>query len=91
MPILSSQVKSDLESDNMEERWYPKEWAWAQQRYIEEKNINDKTLFKTIPVVIGDYRFGETYHQQLPSCITAASAFETAKDNIEHLIRLIND
>ena len=39
MPILSSQVKSDLESNNMEERWYSKEWEWAQQRYEDETKI----------------------------------------------------
>lgn len=90
MPVLSSQVRSDLVSQNISDRWYLKEWDWAQRRYNEESNINSKPLIKTIPVVIGDYRFSETYHQQLPSCITAATAFETAKDNIEHLIRLIN-
>ena len=90
MPILSSQVKSDLESNNMEERWYSKEWEWAQQRYEDETKISGKLNFKTIFVAIGDYRFSESYHQKLPSCITAASAFETAKDNIENLIRLIN-
>jgi len=92
IPILSSQVKNDLISQNMNNRWYPQEWEWAQQRHDEEVTISgdSQPRFKTIPVVIGDYRFTEAYHQQLPSCITAASAFETAKDNIEHLIRLIN-
>ena len=90
MPILSSQVRNDLVSQDMCARWYMKEWGWAQQRYDEEASINGQPHIKTIPVVIGDYRFSEAYHQQLPSCITAATAFETAKDNIEHLIRLIN-
>ena len=90
MPILSSQVRSDLVSQDMSSRWYMKEWGWAQQRYDEETSINGQPHIKTIPVVIGDYRFSEAYHQQLPSCITAVTAFETAKDKIEHLIRLIN-
>lgn len=90
MPILSSQVKSDLESNNMEGRWYPKEWEWAQQRYVNEIKISGKSNFKTIFVAIGDYRYNESYHQKLPECITKASAFETAKDNVENLIRLID-
>ena len=91
MPILSSQVKSDLVSGTSH-RWYQKEWVCVQQRYDEEVTIcgDGQPRFKIIPVVIGDYRFTEGYHQQLPSCITAATAFETAKDNIEYLIRLIN-
>ena len=92
MPILSSQVKNDLISQGMGHRWYQKEWEWAQQRYANEKKIcvDAQRYLITIPVVIGDYRFTETCHQQLPSCITSASVFETAKENIEHLIRLIN-
>ena len=62
MHILSSEVKSDLESNNMEERWYPKEWEWAQQRYEDETKISGKLNFKTIFVAIGDYRFSESYH-----------------------------
>lgn len=92
MPILSSQVKNDLISQGMDHRWYQKEWGWAQQRREEEVSISSDSQprFKTIPVVIGDYRFSEVYHQHLPTCITAASAFETAKNSIEYLIRLIN-
>ena len=92
IPLLSSQVRSNLLLQGIGCRWYQQEWEWAQQRYTNEKNIynDNQPRFKTIPVVIGDYRFTEAYHQQLPSCITAATAFETAKDNIEHLIRLIN-
>ena len=92
MPILSSQVKSDLTSKDLGDRWYQKEWAWAQQRYDAETNIasDSQPRFKTIPVVVGDYRFSEPYHQALPHCLTAASAFETAKDDIENLIRMIN-
>lgn len=92
LPILSSQVKSDLTSKDLGDRWYQKEWIWAQKRYDEETNIasDEQPRFKVIPIVIGDYRFSEPYHLKLPSCITDASAFETAKDNIENLIRLIN-
>ena len=92
MPILSSQVKYDMTSDKQSERWYYQEWLWAQSRHDEEKNISidGQALFKVIPIVVGDYRFNEDYHQQLPPCIIGATAFEMAKDNIEHLIRLIN-
>ena len=90
MPILSSQVKDDLLRQT--ERWYQKEWDWAKTRHDEETAIsgNGQAQFKVIPVVVGDYRYSESYHQQLPKCLTAATAFETAKDNIEHLVRLIN-
>ena len=90
MPVLSSQVKEDLVSHTV--RWYQKEWQMAQSRRDEETGVDGEgqARFKVIPVVVGDYRFNEDYHQQLPSCITAATAFETAKDHIEHLIRLIN-
>ena len=88
LPILSSQVKDDLVAKN--QRWYQSEWQWAQSRHDEEVNINGQAQFKVIPVAIGDYRYNESYHLQLPACITGVTAFETAKNNIEHLIRLIN-
>ncbi len=91
LTLLSSQVKSDLESCSLGSRWYQKEWEWVQQRRDDENTVTGgQSLFTIIPVIIGDYRFTESYHQKLPPCITAASAFETAKDNIEHLIQLIN-
>ena len=88
LPILSSQVRDDLVAKN--QRWYQNEWQWTQSRHDVEANVNGQTQFKVVPVVVGDYRFNEHYHQQLPSCITGATAFETAKSNIENLIRLIN-
>lgn len=90
MPILSSQVKDDLVAHT--ERWYQKEWQWAQGRHDDEVHVSNdgQARFKVVPVVVGDYRFNEAYHQQLPMCIKGATAFETAKDHVEHLIRLIN-
>lgn len=88
LPILSSQVKDDLVAKN--QRWYQSEWQWSQSRHDEETNVIGHTQFKVVPVVVGNYRFNEQYHQQLPDCIKGATAFETAKDNIEHLIQLIN-
>ena len=93
MPILSSQIKVDLISNKIENRWYRHEWQMAQTRHDDESSIyaDGQANFKIIPIVVGDYRFNETYHQQLPSCIIRATAFETAKDNIEHLIKLLNE
>ena len=92
MPILSSQIKADLISE-IDNRWYRQEWQLAQARHNDEANlnVNGQANFKIIPIVVGDYRFNEAYHQQLPSCIIGATAFETAKDNIERLIKLINE
>ena len=92
MPILSSQVKSDLVSNNVANRWYHKEWEWVQNRQNDESAINENGManFTVIPVVVGDYRFGEAYHLQLPLCMTKATVFETAKDTFEHLVKLTN-
>lgn len=90
MPILSSQVRSDLLSGTISKRWYHQEWNWAQIRNNDEKSISGQIRFKVIPIVVDGYRFNETYHQQLLPCITEATAFETAKDTIEHLIKVIN-
>lgn len=93
MPILSSQIKADMISNKVEDRWYRLEWQLVQARCDDEAkiNANGQANFKIIPIIVGDYRFNESYHQQLPSCIIGATAFETAKDNIEHLIKIINE
>lgn len=88
MPILSSQVKNDLVSNNIAKRWYRQEWDWAQNRHDDENTLNGMANFKIIPVIVGDYRFGKPYHQGLPACIFNATVFETAKDTFEHLVRL---
>lgn len=88
LPILSSQIRDDLVAKN--QRWYQNEWQWAQSRHDTEANVNSQAQFKVVPVVVGDYRFNEQYHQQLPSCIIGATVFETAKSKFENLIRLIN-
>jgi len=92
MPILSTQVKDDLLSGNITHRWYHQEWNWAQNRKNDENALNENRTanFKMIPIVVGDYRYSEAYHQQLPTCIANATAFETAKDTFEHLISLTN-
>ncbi len=90
LTILSSQVKADLVAQT--DRWYQKEWQWAQSRHDEEEHVssNGQAQFKVIPVVVGDYRFNEDYHQKLPTCVTGATAFESAKNNVERLIHIIN-
>ena len=90
MPVLSSQVKTDITDNMVDNRWYSKEWRWAQERYDNEGSVDDKIGFKVIPIVMGDYRFNELYHQKVPKCISDTTAFETAKDSIDHLIKLIN-
>ena len=91
MPILSSQVRDDLKSGDINHRWYHNEWQWAESRHAEEANLKEgHPGFKVIPIVVGDYRFSDGYHQQLPQCIVSATAFEAAKDTVEHLIQLIN-
>lgn len=91
MPVLSSQVKTDISNDVYKNRWYSKEWQMIQQRYDSESSLDGKTSFKVIPIIVGDYRFNEQYHQKVEQCIIETTAFETAKDNIEHLIKLINE
>lgn len=92
MPILSTQVRGDLECGNIGQRWYHQEWRWAQDRRDDETSIdgNAHRSFKVVPLVVGDYSFNKEYHQQLPSCIVGATAFEAAKDKIENLIEIIN-
>lgn len=92
MPILSSQVKSDLISGKINSRWYQQEWTMAQNRYNDEKSVSEdkRAHFKVIPVIVGDYRYNEQYHQQMPMCIEGATAFEMAKETIKHLVELIN-
>ena len=89
MPILSTQTKNDLLANHC--GWYEKEWCKAQNRYESLKNISGNSDFKIIPIVIGDYRFNESYHQKVPKCILDATAFEPSKNNIENLINLINE
>ena len=89
MPILSSQVKNDLIFNKYESRWYRQEWDFVQSRIDDETSVNGRAFLKIIPIVVGDYHFNEAYHQKLPPCLIGATAFETAKDNTEHLIKLI--
>ena len=55
MPILSSQVKSDLDNNVIIDRWYRKEWQWIQERYENEQHLTGKAVLKTIPIIVGNY------------------------------------
>lgn len=90
MPILSSQVADDIKSGKIKKRWYHTEWEIAQNRNDDESSINGEPSFRVIPIVIGEYRLSEAYHQTLQKCINAVTAFETAKNNMEYLIKLCN-
>ena len=91
IPVLSSQVRSDVISGVIGGRWYNREWQWAQERYDAEAALNPdgQAAFRVIPMVVGDYRYGETYHRQLPPCILQATAFEPARDSVDSLVRQI--
>lgn len=92
VPILSSQVKSDLLNRNIPNRWYPQEWQWAQCRWddVKKLNPNGDAGFTVVPVVVGDYRFSESYHQYLPPCIVKTTAYETSKNRSEDLVEIIS-
>ena len=87
LPILSSQVKFDLEKKK--ERYYKeKEWKIAQSRYVETRNIGDKGI-KVVPIVTGGYKVSENYQQDTEECIRKATAFELSKYTLEHLKKRI--
>lgn len=83
IPILSSQVKYDLE--NKKERYYKDiEWKIAEKRFIETRNIGVRSL-RIIPIVTGGYSASKSYHQDTPEFIHKYTAFELAKGTIEQL------
>lgn len=83
LPILSSQVKSDLE--NNKERYYKDtEWKVAQSRITEMRNLGEDPM-KVIPIVTGGYKASEAYHQQTEECIRKSTVFELSKSTIEQL------
>ena len=83
LPILSSQVKYDLESKK--NRYYKDtEWVIAQKRYLETRNLGDRSM-RIIPIVTGGYNVSESYHQETPVCIHKYTAFDLSKGTIEQL------
>lgn len=91
LPILSSQVKYDLEMDN--HRYYIEtEWNMAQRRYINEKNIGHNAhRMRVLPIIIGDYNVSSDYHQKTPDCILNVTAFELAIHPISVLFNSIDN
>ncbi|MBR5101963.1 MAG: toll/interleukin-1 receptor domain-containing protein [Muribaculaceae bacterium] len=88
VPILSSQVMSDLTKGN--DRYYMKEWEVAQSRYDYESNSNSLAKMQVVPILVGRYQLNSTYHQeQVPVCIKSKTAFEASKDTSEELIRTL--
>ena len=88
LPILSSQVKSDLE--NHRKRYYKDtEWRIAQSRFTESRNLGANSM-KVIPIVTGGYKASEAYHQQTEDCIRKSTVFELSKSTIEQLINRID-
>jgi hypothetical protein len=85
MPILSAQTKNDI-INQIPDRYYRKEWEWAQ----EHKNLHEKVglKFKTIPIIVGDFQI-DKYSQQLPTFISKSTVFELAKKSIEELVDII--
>lgn len=76
MPILSSQVKYDLEhpvADN-EKRFYMQEWDMAQRRYDDSQRLDGNNDFKIFPFVVGDYDVGSKYHKKTVACIQNVTA-----------------
>lgn len=104
LPILSTTTIGHISSGILKEQWYyQNEWCLIDKRYRNEERQNaeikkldetsqPKHKFKTIPFIVGDYKFSENYHQSTPDCFREASisnTFELAKDKVEHLIEII--
>ncbi len=82
--ILSSQVKIDLNNDEIWRYYKNKEWTIAQKCFVERKNLGDNPL-RILPVVTGEYNVYESYHQKTPECIKKYTAFDLSKSTIEQL------
>ena len=82
MPILSSQVRFDIEKQN--QRYYKDtEWSIAQRRYDETRNLGNPV--RVIPVVTGGYKVSGNYHKETPECIRKYTAFDLSQNSIEQL------
>ena len=102
MPILSSQVKADLERDKTSRYYIKEEWSQAQLRYDSDKHINSnnkekrnpapipQSQIKIQPVVIGRYDIRSKYHRKIFPCIKDATAYQSVTNSIDVLYDLIN-
>lgn len=93
MPVLSSQVKKDLE-DGKDERFYQKEWQIAQCKYDNEHELDDgiTQMMQVLPFVTESYDIRESYHQKTAQCIRSATAFDmkSPKNTINVIQSFIN-
>lgn len=87
MPILSSSIRRQIDSKELINRWYYKEWQHAQKRYLDLKKIakEDNSGFTIIPFVVGD--FGVDL--KTCECIDSATKFEISKSTIDYLVTRI--
>ena len=88
MPILSSQVKSDLKANK--QRYYRQEWQWAQDHYDAQRNANAPNMMKFIPILIGSYDIRGDYHQRVPECLKVVTAFNLREKSIDELFEILN-
>lgn len=89
MPILSSQVKRDLEGGIR--RYYMQEWKWAQARYAQVKSIDPQAgNIRVMPLLTGSYDIRGTYHQKIEECIKQVTAYDL-KNGIEGLINHVRN
>ena len=89
MPILSTRVKNDLEED-LHRYYRDVEWKLAQDRYLEDKNLDSRSFF-IVPVAVGLYDVRGEIHQKTPECIMRSTAYIVGKEEFWHLKEMLND
>lgn len=76
LPILSGQTMKDILTPPSEERFYRKEWKWAQEKF--EESQKTRKLFVVIPIILKPYETkNNEYHkpENLLPCVYDASCF----------------
>ena len=92
MPILSTQVMTDLLKDDNDRYYRKTEWHLAQKRCDDQNSLShNANEMKVLPVVIGEYQVGKPYHQKAAKCIVSVTAFEMAKESFDSLKVRINE
>lgn len=81
IPLLTDTVRHDLESGN-HNRYYRTEWREATGK-------NDDRLY--FPVVVPDYDYRKSYHQELPEQIRDVTVFNWKNEPISKLIDKISE
>lgn len=87
MPILSTQVKSDLMNERVGRYYIDTEWKTAQRNITNQKNLDSSFAgnMKVLPIVIGEYDVREPYHQKAESCIVGVTACDLSLETFESL------